>query len=333
MSKLSLRLRLRAAVAWCVLIALAPSGVAVWASELRATKDFADVAAAVDQYVEKYGAEHVLLALDIDNTIMSMDNDLGSDHWFEWQRYLLENEPDSPMLVGKTFDELLKVQGLLYQRTHMHPPQKEQPAMVADLQKQGIATVLLTSRGPEFRPQTERELKRCKYDIAATALSVRGLPAGTFLAFDPEKPEKDGLTAAEIVTFQLPPPRPVSYENGLFLTAGQHKGVMLVTLLKDSPRDIKAVVFLDDNVKHVGDVFSAATDRNLDIASFHWRHEDTRVARFNYSDKQDVDRRWKAIQRELAGEKVATVKETAPRTVTVRKVSPRRIICRRCCCR
>jgi microsomal dipeptidase-like Zn-dependent dipeptidase len=86
---------------------LLQGGALALASELRGTKDFADVAAAVESVVEKYGAEHVLLALDIDNTMMSMDNDLGSDHWFEWQRYLLENEPDSPLLVAKTFDGLL----------------------------------------------------------------------------------------------------------------------------------------------------------------------------------------------------------------------------------
>jgi hypothetical protein len=329
MSKFSLNDRLRAGVIWCVLIALLASGVAR-ASELRATADFADVAAAVRQYVEKYGAEHVLLALDIDNTIMAMDNDLGSDHWFEWQNYLLKNEPNSPLLVGRTFDELLKAQGILYERTSMHPPQAEQPAMVADLQKLGIATVLLTSRGPDFRLQTERELKRCKYDIAATALPVRGLPSGPFLAVDPQKPEKDGITAAEVVTFKLLEPRPVSYQNGIFLTAGQHKGLMLATLLKDSPREIKAVVFLDDNVKHVGDLFSTAMDRGLDVASFHWRNQDTRVARFNYSDKRDVTARWKAIERELAGEKEVAESHVVSKPKS-RKVVPTRRYVRRCC--
>jgi hypothetical protein len=282
----------------------------------------------VERFVEEYGAEHVLLALDIDNTMMSMDNDLGSDHWFEWQRYLLENEPDSPFLVGKTFDDLLKVQGILYNHTHMHPPEAEQPAMIARLQDLGIATILLTSRGPEFRTATERELDRCRYNIAVTALPVRGVPKGTYLAYDPAKPEQDGLTAAEIVAFKLPPPRPVSYTNGLFMTAGQHKGIMLLTLLKDATRDIKAVVYVDDNVRHVGNVFSSAVDRGLDVASIHYQHEDTRVQRFNYSDKRDVQAGWKAIERELAGEgERAVVKTVQKRNV----VQHERRLRRRCC--
>src|SRR5688572_3023279 len=104
-----------ARVVWCLIVAVVFCK-ATCASELRGTKDFADVAAGVKAAVEKYGAEHVLLALDIDNTVMSMDNDLGSDHWFEWQHYLLNNEPDSPLLVAKEFDGLLKAQGILYEK-------------------------------------------------------------------------------------------------------------------------------------------------------------------------------------------------------------------------
>lgn len=288
--------KLRAVVTWCVLVALTQGPAAGSASELRSTKDFADVATAVEKAAEKYGPQSVLLALDIDNTVMSMDNDLGSDHWFEWQRYLLENEPDSPLLVAKTFDELLKVQGILYDQGRMHPPELEQPGMIARLQKLGIATILLTSRGPEFRAVTERELVRCGYDFAATALPVSNVPNGTFLAYDPLNPEKAGLSAAELATYKLGEPRPVSYVDGVFMTAGQHKGIMLLTLLKRSQRPIKAVIYLDDNVKHVGNVFSAAEARGLDVSTFHYQREDTRVQRFNYSDKRDVDLRWRAIK-------------------------------------
>jgi hypothetical protein len=308
----------RARTVGCAVLALLLSAAsAARASELRGTKDFADVAAAVESAVQKYGAEHVLLALDIDNTVMSMDHDLGSDHWFEWQRYLLDHEPDSQHLVAKDFDGLLKAQGLLYEKGHMHPPQARQPEMIARLQSLGIATILLTSRGPDFRSATERELARCGYNLAPTALPAPGVPPGTYLAFDPANPEKDGLTAAEIVAYKLPDPKPVSYKNGLFMTAGQHKGIMLLTLLKDSPRNIQAIIYADDNVKHVGNVFSAAVARNLDVSSFHYQCEDQRVQRFNYSDKKDVDRRWKQI----SGAEVASavVVKSPPRTFVNRR--------------
>jgi hypothetical protein len=294
MSKRLLHAAQRAAVSSLILAALVASAAsAVWASELQATKDFADAAAAANRYIDKYGAEHVLLALDIDNTIMSMDTDLGSDHWFEWQSYLLTNEPNSPHLVAKTFQGLLDAQDFLYKRNHMHATQATEPELIAQLQKRGIATILLTSRGPEFRGPTERELKRCGYDFRPTALKVRNVPDGKYLAFDPNNPEKDGLTEVEVTKYKLTEARPVSYENGIFMTAGQHKGMMLLTMLNDAVPDIKAIVYVDDNVRHVGNVFSAAVARNKEVSVFHFQHEDVRVQRFQYSDKREVAEAWR----------------------------------------
>ncbi len=305
MNKSPLNAARRAGVASFFFLALILStGSATRASELQATRDFADAARAVEDYVAKYGAEHVLLVLDIDNTVMSMDSDLGSDHWFEWQNYLLNYEPTSPHLVAKTHPELLKVQGILYERGKMHPTQPEEPQLINKLQKLGVATILLTSRGPEFRGPTERELKRCGYDFKSSALPVHDVPADAYKPYDPTEPEKSGLTAEEIKKYKLVPPRPVLYTNGIFMTAGQHKGMMLLTLLKHTSRNIKAVVYVDDNVRHVGSVFSAAVARNIEVSSFQYQHEDVRVQRFQYSDKADMDAQWAAIK---DGRKVVSV--------------------------
>jgi hypothetical protein len=275
---------------------LLSTGFAARASELQATKDFSDVAKTVDGYVAKFGAEHVLLVLDIDNTVMSMDSDLGSDHWFEWQNYLLTNEPTSSHLVAKTFPELLKAQGILYDRGKMHATQAEEPKLIGDLQKQGVVAILLTSRGPEFRDPTIRELKRCGYDFKPSALPVRDVPDGEYLPYDPAHPDKSNLAAEDLTNYKLGTPRPVLYTNGVFMTAGQHKGMMLMTLLKKSPRDIKAIVYVDDNVRHVGAVFSAAVARNIEVSSFQYQHEDTRVQRFQYGDKSNMDAEWSAVK-------------------------------------
>jgi hypothetical protein len=297
MSKSPLNAAQRAGAASFLFIALVLStGFVARASELQATKDFADVANAVQRYMAKYGAEHVLLVLDIDNTVMSMDSDLGSDHWFEWQNYLLTNEPTSPHLVAKTFADLLKVQGILYDRGKMHPTHPEEPKLIGELQKRGVAAILLTSRGPEFRGPTIRELKRCGYDFNSSALPVRDVPDSEYLPYDPVHPEKSNLSAEDLRNYKLGTPRPVLYTNGVFMTAGQHKGMMLMTLLKKSPRDIKAIIYVDDNVRHVGAVFSAAVARNIEVSSFQYQHEDTRVQRFQYGDKANMDAEWSAVK-------------------------------------
>jgi hypothetical protein len=333
MRKSLLSVAQRAAITSLALAALVLCAVrAAWASELLATKDFADVAATVNRYAEEFGAEHVLLVLDVDNTVMSMDSDLGSDHWFEWQQYLLANEPNSPHLVAKTFPGLLEAQGILYDRGHMHPTEPDEPDLIAKLQKRGVAAILLTSRGPEFRGQTERELKRCGYDFARSALPVHDVPKEEYLAYDSAKPEKSGLTAADVAKYKLGAPRPVLYTNGIFMTAGQHKGIMLLTLLKKAARDIKAIVYVDDNVRHVGSVFSAAVARHIEVSSFHYQHEDVRVQRFAYGDKTAVDDAWQAVKRsihEVTAAKPATEPETHIDCVPTQ--SPRSAPCRRRC--
>jgi hypothetical protein len=320
MQKYLLNAAQRAAIASFIFVALI-LGTAARASELLATKDFADVAKAVDQYIATFGAEHVLLVLDIDNTVMSMENDLGSDHWFEWQHYLLENEPDSPHLVAKTMPGLLEAQGILYNRGRMRPTQPDEPQLIATLQKRGIATILLTSRGPDFRGPTERELKRCRYDFATTALPVKNAPKGEYLPYDPANPEKSGISSKEVAKYNLPPPRPVVYANGIFMTAGQHKGIMLLTLLKNAARDIKAIVYVDDNVRHVGSVFSAAVARNIEVTSFQYQYEDVRVQRFQFNDKSDLDAQWRAVEREI-GKSIAAKSRPCCARTNLKKCRP-----------
>ena len=292
-----------AAVAWYALAALAAlggRGVApghiVSAAEVRFTTDFADVAKATERYAERYGPEHVLLVVDIDNTLLAMNHDLGSDQWFIWQEFLIKHEPASPNRVADTFEGLLEVQGLLYNLGRMHPPQPDLPALVGRIQGRGVATVVLTSRGDEFRVATERELTRNGYDFARSALPVRDPRGGTYLPYDLEHPDQAGFTAAEVESFDLKPAKPVSYSNGIMMSSGQHKAAMLLSLLHRSDRDIQAIVYADDHGRHVAGMFSGLVGRQIEAAVFHYQREDVRVQAFEYGDKNDITRRWHQLR-------------------------------------
>lgn len=278
-----------------VLIALSFHAAPGLASGLTDTADFAEVGATVVQYAHKVKPERILLVLDIDNTLLAMDNPLGSDQWFEWQRYLIDHEPESKYKVADSFNGLLEAQGLLYNVSHMHPPQENLPGMIRRLQALGVRTLVLTSRGPEFRAATERELRRNGYDFAKSAMPVRNIPGGNFLPYDPENPEKDGLTKEELDKFNLGTPRPINYENGIMMTAGQHKGAMLLTLLNDSKDDFDAIVYDDDNIRHVANVYSAVLARGKEITAFHYKREEPNIKKFDYGSKKDVNRRWRKL--------------------------------------
>jgi hypothetical protein len=286
----------RCAVAVILCIAFA---VAASASEITATDDFRDVAAAVVNYADEFGPEHVLLVLDIDNTLLAMNGALGSDQWFEWQRYLLEHQPKSDDLVADSFDELLEVQGLLYNLGPMRPTQRDLPTIISRLQGQGISTLVLTSRGPEFRVATERELRDNGYDFASSALEVRDLPNGNYLPYDLDDLEADGLREQDVSAFGLTDPKPISYEAGVMMTAGQPKGAMLLSILYHAEAEIDAVVYADDHIRHVAYIFAAAAGRGIEVTGFHYTREEPLVKKFQYGDKQDVGRRWRKLSRTL----------------------------------
>ena len=270
-----------------------------WASEITATEDFRDVAAAAMAYAEQHGPEHVLLVLDIDNTLLAMNQALGSDQWFEWQKYLLDHEPRSDDLVADSFEGLLAVQGLLYDLGRMHPPQADLPVIIARLQGRGIHTLVLTSRGPEFRVATQRELHRNHFHFESTALPVRGLPGGNYLPYDLDDLAANGLTEKDVPAFGLAEPKPVTYDEGVLMTAGQQKGAMLLSILHRAKPEIRAIVYADDHMRHVAYVFAAMAGRGKEITAFHYTREEPRVKRFQYGDKRDVSRRWRKLNRTL----------------------------------
>jgi hypothetical protein len=291
----------RHAIGWsaALLLVLSLGGARCFAGALTDTADFAEVGAAAEQYTHKFQSDHVLLVLDIDNTLLAMNNPLGSDQWFEWQKYLIENEPKSKYVVADSFNGLLDAQGLLYNISHMHPPQPNLPGLMRRAQDLGIHTLVLTSRGPEFRDATEREFARNGYDFATTALPVKEVHDGTFAPYDIDHADGAGYTPGEVAKFHLAKPKPVSYQNGILMTSGQNKGAMLLMLLHGAKDPVDAIVYDDDNIRHVANVYTALRDRGLEAAAFHYTREDANVKKFDYGSKKDVDHRWRQLTRTL----------------------------------
>lgn len=269
----------------------------------QTTASFRDVVNRVEAFVAQYTAPQVLLVLDIDNTLLAMNQDLGSDQWFNWQEQLQEAEPNSPDLISPEFPDLLRAQGMLFSLSAMHAPEPELPAFVSQIQDLGVATVVLTSRGPEFRNSAQRELEANGYDLMRNAFDIRER-RGYFFPFDVNRPGAHGLTAGEMRGIQ-DRMRRVTYSNGLYMTAGQHKGFMLRTLLARAapinastraPRTFKAIVFVDDHEKHVLRMHEAFDGLPIDLATFRYSREDGNVAKFQASTKRHVVDDWKDLE-------------------------------------
>jgi len=283
-------------------------------TKIPQTDDFRIIKAKVDQMVEKYGHQRVLVVFDIDNTLLAMNQDLGSDQWYNWQSPKVkavekrmkeekQNEDDlgtsyDPEVVAKTFPGLLKVQRTLFELSGMHPPQKDLPKIVGQIQQKNVRTILLTSRGPVNRSATERELKNNHYNFQHSTFEIQEKRTD-FFPFDKERPYQHGLSPSIIA--QLGSPRKASFSKGIFMTAGQHKGYMLRTLIARDPNapDYKAIVFADDHCKHSKNMLTAFKDSGIEIHAFQYTREKPNVDRFEASDKIEVIRQWDALNAQL----------------------------------
>jgi hypothetical protein len=83
------------------------------------------------------------------------------------------------------------------------------------------------------------------------------------------------------------------------MTAGQPKGAMLLPMLHHADADIRAVVYADDQIRHVAYVFAAVAGRGIEIMAFHYTRQEPRMKRFQYGDKAEVVRRWRKLNRAL----------------------------------
>ena len=265
------------------------------ASEKIESGDFALATQKAAELAVKYKTSRVLVVYDIDNTLLAMDQDLGSDQWFNWQASKIATG-DLQDAVASDFSGLLSAQGKLYALSHMHTPEESTSALVAELQNQGFSTVVFTSRGSDLRDSTMRELKRSGFDFSKTSIGPKLGYAGTYLPYQLESISDYGLSQEEIAKFKLGNPRPVSFMDGVFMGSGQHKGVMLRTLLwkakKVKKRAYKAILFVDDGPKNADAIQAAFENEGVDVVTIRYNREDDKVKRFQENDKTDVIQKW-----------------------------------------
>jgi len=237
------------------------------------TADLAEVASDALTLASKVGKERVLMVFDIDNTILAMEQGLGADQWYEWQKELANNDQCNPKNVGNRF----AAQGALYFASAMRPTQDDAARQVKEVQDAGVPVIVLTSRGQDYRLQTFRELRRNRYSFTHSAI---GPPGG----YDqPFLPVADG--------------RMSRYEDGVFMTAGQHKGQMLYALLQKTGTSLpKVIVMADDKQKNLDAVKETFAELDVPVRAWRYTGEDENVASF---DPEQAHTEWKAIENAL----------------------------------
>jgi len=239
----------------------------------KETANLADVTADVLDLTERAGKQNVLVVFDIDNTLLAMEQGLGADQWYDWQKELNSHDKCSAQNVGDRF----AVQGALYFASAMRPTQQDASDQIKAIQQSGVPTIALTSRGHDYRLQTFRELRRNGYSFTHSAIGPPGGYSESFM------PVENG--------------RASRFEDGVFLTAGQHKGQMLQALLEktgtESPR---VIVMIDDKQKNLDAVIETFSALEIPVHAWRYSGEDVNVKNF---DAELANSQWMSIENAL----------------------------------
>ena len=268
-------------------------------SERLETSNFLDVKNKIIALGTKLGPSQVLVVYDIDDTLLVANQTLGSDYWLDWQfEEMAKPAPNDAVAADEP--GLTKVADILLAITSMHPTEPNVPGVVRELQDQSFTTIILTARADRYRSSTELQLKNAGFDLTRCPLGEGRGYAGTYLPWDPAKPEESGLTGELVGGLRTRVALPVSYMNGIMMGDFQNKGLVLRTLLHKVGRKFKAVVFVDDKTSNVEAMHAAFASFDTALISIRYGHEDAAVKAFKQSDKKEVKAQWRQLASVLA---------------------------------
>ncbi|MGE3760412.1 MAG: DUF2608 domain-containing protein [Pseudobdellovibrionaceae bacterium] len=269
------------------------------ASELNHSDDIWTAVNRAETLAKKYGAPHVLFASDLDNTLLKTNQDLASEPWFNWQFELL-GKPMTDERIACDMPDLLHFFHVTISLSRVSPVQEDQAKAIQQMQKAGINTMAITARGDAVASATFAQLQANQIDFSKHNLAGDGYGA-PHIPWNIENPEASGLTAKDVKRWNLKSAMPVLYQRGVLFSDGQNKAALLRTLIHKTKRDIKAVVFWDNDEKNVHRVFDGFNAVNVEVAAIRASHQDTDIQRFNESNKTKVTDDYLALRKVLDG--------------------------------
>lgn len=208
--------------------------------------DIKDLASVATTLAEN-GTRRTLLVLDIDDTLLTSRGFFGSDRWYEWQKHLQANDPAK---VPCLFDVI----SLNYEAGTQQLTQPDGPSLINALPGDKL---MLTSRNPLYRGGTLRTLHDAGYALPTPL-------AGQLEGRSWRWRKAPGARESD-----------VGYAQGIFMTSGQDKGLVLLDLLGRLALHYDRVVLVDDGDANIRNMQSALRDAGIDYHGLHY----TRVKR------------------------------------------------------
>jgi len=206
----------------------------------------------------------ILLIFDIDDTLLTSTSFVGGDVWYAWQNgHSIEFSGGGNVIIEPSdqtscvFSEL----GLYYELGTFESVEESTTEIVNRL-RESYDTLVLTSRSPNYRAGTERELIRAGLDSSSNHF----LPSPQSWSYSLDS-------------------RDISYEDGIVMSTGADKGRVTIDFLeKLNEANIRNnvytdIFFIDDGYRNIEDmarVFEYGSNTTAHL--FHYVHVDKRVS-------------------------------------------------------
>ncbi len=214
--------------------------------------------------------DRILVVFDIDDTLLTSTQFFGGDRWFRWQDGDPVNTDDGQTIIIDQDDVLQCIYSklnALYELARFRPTQEDAHEIVARLQKNHSVTAL-TSRAPGARTGTERELERAGMNLATSHL----MPLDHSLHY-----QMSG--------------RGVSYANGIVMSTGLDKGIVLDAVLTKVGKSYDAIFFIDDGAENLANVNAFWKDRSAPVRLYHYTRIDKAVTNRELADAVATNRK------------------------------------------
>ena len=252
----------------------------------------------IEQYHRKR-QDKVLVIFDIDNTLVTMPQDLGSVAWYEWQSRLAKTPGVEPEEIGK----LLDVQGIILSLSEMVPTQQNVAGMINTLKSSGHTVLALTARGPENSNATQRVLQT--NNIQFSSISTCGEPLckphqAAWMILDDTA--KQLLGAKALVANNYKFNRYIRFDSGILFSSGQNKGIALRLLLESIGHDwFGAIFFVDDSQHNIANLKTSWRYISKPLRLYQYTRFDKDVADFlqNVRRQKKTHQQWQQLKKAI----------------------------------
>lgn len=211
--------------------------------------------------VPKYISADSLVLIDIDNTLLTAEQTIGTDQWFG---YIVAQNIKNGLDANDAQHEALQLWNYVHGYSKVKLLESETPEILKSIQKSNKNVFVLTARPGNIHQLSEKELNSLNMNFSSNH-NIKPLK----LSRHGEAVYRDGIISAELTG----------------------KGRTLQEFIKLSKFDIakiKQIVFIDDKSSNIEDIKNTATKLGINYVGLRYSAADADVKSFssNIADTQ-----------------------------------------------